>query len=169
MGVVDDVVKKVLGEVKKLLKKMMEGLMKGLITVFSGIFGIFGIVLKPISKIGMKITGSIWKLVIKFAPIVQFIPYLFLSSLMMPLIIPIIIISMALSFVVGKYVLLLPFIFMFIIPIILGLLLQTAIGNLKKVDWGKEVKKIMKGSGNIIKDIMKLIITAITDLFKKIL
>lgn len=165
---VKDITDKVLESVKKLLKTMMDGLLKGLMAVFIGLFTIFGFVLKPVGKLGFTVVGKLWSLVIKIAPFVQFLPYLFASSLMMPFIIPIIIISMAFSFLFGKYVLLLPFIFMFVFPLGLYWYVGTQVEKLKKLDLEKEIGKILKKFPGIIEDIFKTITKEIVNLFKKI-
>ena len=110
MGLVEDVVNKVKGAVLGLLKGMMKILLDGLTAVFIGLLTIFGFVMKPVFGLAMTIAGALWGVAKKIAPGIQYIPYLLLSTLMMPFIIPLTIISMALSFAIGKYVLLLPFV-----------------------------------------------------------
>lgn len=163
-----DALKKVTNSLEKTFKSMVDKLLKNLQNAFMGLSKVFGLLLNPIIKIFPIIFGKLWGVVTNIVPILEYIHIFFFMSMMMPIIIPLIIISMAFSFVFGKYILLLPFIFMIIIPIICAIMLQNSLVKLAGVNWPKKIEEILKDSKDIIGDITKIISKEISDLFKKI-
>lgn len=162
-----NLLKDALASVVKAAKVILDGMVKGIVGIFGGFIKIIFLIVPEIFGTLFKISGKLWEVITNIAPFLKLLPFLMFMNLMLPLIIPVVCIALALGVFMGPTIpYMLPLIWSVFLFFYFQYKITQTVNKLGKIDWEKEVKKLM--SGKALEDIIKTIGKGIGLLFKKI-
>lgn len=166
---IDEIAEKALNNVLKKMNKVSEtfvDVFKKFILVH---IRIFILILGPGAKLLYKIIYKLWGFASNEVPILNIFPILFFMTLVLPLIIPVMTITLALGiFLPPAIVYPIPLIWTIIIFIYAKIKITEIYTSLNKVDWEKEINNLLNFilNGDVIKDLTSKLSLLLNDLFK---